>query len=281
MIAVEREVQNIANLIMPRVEDLIDTKSKEEAEDVDNRSQTESQKLNYRREILPSGKKALDGISLRAFLLGQSVGMSSCITIWLLLRQEQIWRLPFFMTTLSIFHFLEFYITARHNTHFANISAFLFSQGKEYNLAHTGAMVETLFTSIFFPKWQLTLSQPLVISIGIFMIVLGQSIRSLAMAQAGTNFNHTVQTQKNHGHQLVSNGVYRWLRHPSYFGFFWWGLGTQLVLGNVVCFLAYTLILWSFFQKRIKSEEAYLLKFFGNEYELYRSRTSVGIPFIR
>lgn len=74
------------------------------------------------------------------------------------------------------------------------------------------------------------------------------------MVQAGSNFNHTVQAERKEGHTLVQHGVYAVLRHPSYFGFFWWGLGTQLVLGNVVCFAGYALVLWRFFYKRIHSK---------------------------
>lgn len=85
-------------------------------------------------------------------------------------------------------------------------------------------------------------------------MVLGQTIRSVAMAQAGSNFNHTVQVTRREGHVLVTGGVYSVLRHPSYFGFFWWGLGTQLVLGNGVCFVAYAVVLWRFFSGRIWSE---------------------------
>jgi len=86
------------------------------------------------------------------------------------------------------------------------------------------------------------------------MISLGQAVRSLAMVHAGTNFNHIVQHRKASEHQLVTTGAYHYLRHPSYFGFFWWGLGTQLVLGNTVCFLGYAVVLWRFFSRRISSE---------------------------
>ena len=92
------------------------------------------------------------------------------------------------------------------------------------------------------------------VSLGLFLMVLGQAVRSLAMVQAGANFTHTIQRRKREGHVLVTRGVYSVLRHPSYFGFFWWGLGTQLVLGNVVCFLGYAVVLWLFFAERIKSE---------------------------
>lgn len=120
----------------------------------------------------------------------------------------------------------------------------------------------------------------------------------MAMAQAGTNFNHQVQSQKNEGHVLVSSGIYAYFRHPSYFGFFWWALGTQLSLGNTVSFTAYALILWYFFKTRISrmlrphpertcmlttlilDEEKHLFDFFGDEYKVYKERTRVWIPFI-
>lgn len=147
------------------------------------------------------------------------------------------------------------------------------------------------------------------------MIVVGQATRTVAMAQAGSNFNHTVQMKKNAGHELVTRGIYAWFGHPSYFGFFWWGLGTQVVLGNTVCLVGYAGVLWKFFSSRIAStwalflfrfpvscvrwsaergasaccarladrglgEEELLVRFFGKEYVDYRRRTWVGIPFI-
>ena len=178
----------------------------------------------YNRDNLPGQEKALDGISLRAFLLGISLGVGTVTTGLLAYHQEHIWRAPFFLAALSLFHFLEYYVTATYNTRYANISAFLLSQnGQAYNIAHTAAFTECILTSIFLPTWQTSLSRPSVVAFGCMMIVVGQVTRSIAMAQAGTNFNHTVQTRKNQGHELVTSGIYGYLRHPSYFGFFWCG----------------------------------------------------------
>ncbi len=46
----------------------------------------------------------------------------------------------------------------------------------------------------------------------------------------------------------------RWFRHPSYAGFFYWALGTQLVLQNPVSFSFFLVVLWRFFHSRIKSK---------------------------
>ena len=246
--------------------------------DSDSSDTTLSQPLPA--SIYSHGRKSLSGVALRAFVLGSTLGLSSCLTAVLLFRHP-CWRALFFLSTLSLFHFLEYYLTALCNTPAANINAFLLSQnGRAYNTAHAAAFSECLLTSFLLPSWQARWSNTYTVSAGLVLMVIGQSTRSAAMAKAGTNFNHTVQTRRNEGHTLVTTGIYAWCRHPSYFGFFWWGIGTQLVLGNCICFLAYTVILWSFFRSRTRKEEELLTNFFGKAYEDYRSQTRVWIPFI-
>lgn len=208
---------------------------------------------------LPQAPKTLSGISLRAFLLGLTLGTTLLLTLHLLLHSTTtpLWRIPFFLSTLSLFHFLEYWTTATYNTRFASISAFLLSQnGSAYNVAHTAAVLECLLAHLLFPdvSWLgFSRRQPALVALGLAMIVVGQATRTVAMAQAGSNFNHTVQMKRDAGHELVTGGIYGWLRHPSYFGFFWWGLGTQVVLGNGLCLVGYAAVLWKFFSARIKS----------------------------
>ena len=49
-----------------------------------------------------------------------------------------------------------------------------------------------------------------------------------------------------------SDVQYSWFRHPSYTGFFYWALGTQLVLQNPVTFVFFAILLWRFFYYRIR-----------------------------
>lgn len=210
---------------------------------------------------LPGNKRSLANISITSFLLGQAAGICALFTAVLLCQSTTtLWRAPFFVTALAVFHFLEFYITAAYNPLFATVSAFLLTQnGAAYNIAHSSAMMECVLGRLFLPasyvektallfggaKWQ--------VGLGLAAILIGQVTRSLAMVQAGTSFTHTIQHQRRDDHVLVKSGIYSILRHPSYFGFFWWGLGTQLVLGNPVCFCGYAIVLWQFFSSRIKS----------------------------
>ena len=62
------------------------------------------------------------------------------------------------------------------------------------------------------------------------MVVGGEVLRKGAMITARTNFNHYVQHVKHEGHELVTCGVYNWMRHPSYVGWFYWSIGTQVCL---------------------------------------------------
>lgn len=262
------------------------------------------------------------GISIRAFLLGLTLGSSVSLTLFLAFNGNPLWRLPSFLSALSLFHFLEYQVTALYNPTVATISAFLLSQnGRAYNIAHSLAFLECfahytiLLPLDFYVEDRLLSRAPyrfrssetkswpsfhqLWLTLGFIMLVLGQITRTLAMVQAGSNFNHTVQMKKRQGHVLVTDGVYAWLRHPSYFGFFWWGLGTQVVLGNAVCLIGYIIVLWRFFKHRIRGrsapklclsayllwnpteEEILLVKFFGDEYVEYRMRTGSGLPLIQ
>lgn len=206
-------------------------------------------------------------ISLRANILGLIAGLSFSTTLFLLFSKHgpnPLWRAPLFILTLSIFHFLEFYTTAVANPPFATVSAFLLSQnGSAYTIANICALIECVLHYTLFPNFNL-FSPGLVgpwfqivwLSLGFTGIIAGQVIRTTAMISAGTNFNHRVQVRKRVGHELVTVGIYSLLRHPSYFGFFWWGLGTQVVSGNSICLVGYALVLWRFFKERIESESS-------------------------
>lgn len=240
-------------------------------------SDEEEDKAAVPADFHHSGRRSISGIALRAYILGVVSGAGLIATIIFLivpylpsstssssssshssLHDEnkhitRYWRAPFFLATVSLFHFLEFYITATYNVPHATISSFLLStNGRGYNAANAAALFECFVTSLLFPNRQSSLNHPVIITTGFALVLLGQVVRSIAMAQAGTNFNHHVQTRRNEGHVLVKSGVYAWLRHPSYFGFFWWAVGTQIVLGNIVCLVGYAVVLWRFFRYRIE-----------------------------
>lgn len=132
-------------------------------------------------------------------------------------------------------------------------SAFLLTNnGAAYQVAHTAAILEALIEYYFFPH--LKTPQLYTTGLGLLLMLLGQTARTLAMKHAGRNFSHYVKSRHESGHVLVKDGVYAYLRHPSYFGYFWWAVGTQVMLANPVCVVAFVVVLWRFFAGRVRSE---------------------------
>ncbi|KAH0283844.1 protein-S-isoprenylcysteine O-methyltransferase [Aureobasidium namibiae CBS 147.97] len=231
--------------------------------------------------IYPGNSRSISAIALHALCLGIVFASCSIATILLAHHSHRIWRLAEFIATLSLFHFLEFWTTARYNTHNAKVSSYLLtSNGGAYLSAHVAAMVEIIITSFFFPALQDAYSNIFTITAGAVLVIMGQVIRSTAMAQAGVSFNHIPAKSKKNDHVLVTSGLYSWFRHPSYFGYYFFAVGTQVVVGNKICFVSYAIILWFFFKDRITHEEQDLVKFFGDDYLAYRKSVGTGIPFI-
>ncbi|KAK5110171.1 hypothetical protein LTR62_006167 [Meristemomyces frigidus] len=234
--------------------------------------------------LLPKGSRSLTSISAQAFGCGFVLAASLLLVAHFVLEKDDtIWRLPAFTGCLALLHFLEFYITARWNLPAARASSFLLNNGLAYNIAHTCAVLEILATRFLLPAWygRLGVWTPWTIGFALAVVAVGQVTRSVAMAQAGTNFNHTPVQKREEGHVLVTHGFYQFSRHPSYFGFFWWTLGTQLLVGNKICLAGYAYVLWSFFSHRIKAEERTLVQFFGDDYRAYQKRVGTLIPFVK
>merc|ERR1712176_1529676 len=111
---------------------------------------------------------------------------------------------------------------------------------------------------------------------------LGLFIRAWAMVAAGKNFHHIVQ-EHNPGadHELITGSIYSCCRHPSYAGFYWWSVGSQIVLVNPVSVFLFMLANHMFFSGRIPHEEYYLINAYRGQYVEYRDRTRTWIPFIK
>lgn len=98
---------------------------------------------------------------------------------------------------------------------------------------------------------------------------------------AAHNFTHIIQTTRRPQHGLVTRGVYGWVRHPGYAGWMVWAVGTQLLLCNPACTLAFAVAAWRFFSARCRHEDRTLASFFGEEYLRYRAAVPhSGIPFV-
>mmetsp|Transcript_28021 Transcript_28021/g.45105 ORF Transcript_28021/g.45105 Transcript_28021/m.45105 type:complete len:271 (+) Transcript_28021:360-1172(+) len=216
-------------------------------------------------------------------IFGQFGGISSATFVVMLL--VVVLFIPFtkmmvlcsaYMFSVSLFHIMEFIMTALFNPHTLTYDSYLLNHSREYHMALVASILEYIFEAVWFPSLK---RMYLVCVIGIIMSFIGQVIRSTAMFQAQSNFTHQIAETKRENHKLVTSGIYSLCRHPSYCGWFWWALATQIILVNPINFVAYTIVSWKFFNERIQIEESFLVKFFP-DYEEYRRDVWSGIPGI-
>lgn len=192
-------------------------------------------------------------------------------------RMTLLWQWSGYVVVLSTFHLAEFFVTLFYNPSVATSDSFLLNQSPAYTAAALLSWFEFWVRFLFFPG----LNNTSVVWFGVALVVASQILRSIAMMTAGESFNHLIQSSKKENHILITHGIYKYLRHPSYVGFYYWAVGTQMILCNFVHVLLYALAAWHFFNRRIPFEEQSLLLHFPNEYPAYAARTWSGIPFIR
>ncbi|XP_072888187.1 protein-S-isoprenylcysteine O-methyltransferase isoform X1 [Hemitrygon akajei] len=213
-------------------------------------------------------------IAVRACFLGFVCGCGLILSFGGSSWQHFGW----YLCSLSFFHYSEYFVTAVINPKSLSLDSFLLNHSAEYKLAAMSSWVEFTIEKLLFPD----MKQVTWLSfLGLLMALFGESLRKAAMLTAGSNFNHIVQNEKAESHRLVTSGVYSWSRHPSYVGWFYWSIGTQVILCNPICIVGYTLASWRFFRERIEEEEMTLIQFFGEDYELYKKQIPTRLPFIK
>jgi len=183
-----------------------------------------------------------------------------------------------YATMLCLFHFMEFLTTALYQPQQLTHDSFITNHSIAYTMAAIAAWIEYILESYFFPQYKHNYFHMIII--GLILVIIGQFIRSIAMWTCGKNFSHRIMYHKRDDHELVTTGIYSILRHPSYFGWFYWSIGTQILLCNPICFILYLYASWSFFKERIPDEEKTLKNFYKDQYVSYCKRTYIGIPFI-
>lgn len=212
-------------------------------------------------------------VALKSFLLGVTWSLSAAVALCTWHPHGAVCRTALFVCFVALFHYLEFLVTAIYNSAETDDDSFILSDS-DLHMIYAAALSETVLLRWLCPLYTV------LFWLGLVLIVVGQTARTMAMRTAGVSFNHYVQKEHASNHVLVTSGIYRVLRHPSYFGFFWWFIGTQLLLQNPVVAALGCYKLHRFLLRRIYYEENLLVSFFGKDYLSYRSRTRVHIPFI-
>ena len=221
----------------------------------------------------------LPQVSATAYALGIVSGAALALALGCPLFASFVY-LPLYVCSVATFHFLEYFCTASYQPARVDVSSFVLNDTALYHVAHATALSECLVELWLVPGFKKNPGLRPVKLVGLLLTVAGQCTRSLAMKTAGQNFSHVIQRKKEQGHVLVTHGIYAYLRHPSYVGFFYWALGTQLLLLNPLSLCLCAVLLYRCFSSRIRYEEGCLTHFFGKDYVAYKRTSRIGIPFI-
>jgi protein-S-isoprenylcysteine O-methyltransferase Ste14 len=113
--------------------------------------------------------------------------------------------------------------------------------------------------------------------LGFVLFAVGGALRIAPVFVLGRRFSGLVAIQPDH--QLVTDGIYGWIRNPSYLGLLVNAVGWALAFRSGVG-IALTFLMMVPLVARMRSEERLLADRFGSEYEAYRAQTWRLIPHL-
>lgn len=111
---------------------------------------------------------------------------------------------------------------------------------------------------------------------GIVLIVIGIGLRAWSIATLGRFFQYRIEVQA--GHQVITDGPYRYVRHPSYSGLALALIGIALASGDVLSLVAVVLLGGAGLAVRIRAEERQLTEALGASYERFAAERNRLVP---
>ena len=128
------------------------------------------------------------------------------------------------------------------------------------------------------PRFAAYTFQPVQAWLGRCFAVAALLMFQLTHRALGRNWSVSLDVRENH--QLVTDGVYRRVRHPMYSAFWLWAIAQALLLPNWVAGFAGLVGFGILFFGRVAREERMMLEAFGDRYREYMARTGRVIPSI-
>ena len=111
---------------------------------------------------------------------------------------------------------------------------------------------------------------------GIACLAVGLWLFYRSHADLGSNWSITLEVREEH--RLITDGVYRSVRHPMYTALLLYSIGQALVIPNWVAGPSYLIAFGILFAFRVRAEERMMLDQFGDRYAKYAARTKRLIP---
>ncbi len=111
---------------------------------------------------------------------------------------------------------------------------------------------------------------------GVMCLVIGLWLFYRSHADLGTNWSITLEVREQH--RLITQGVYRLIRHPMYSALLLYAVGQALVIPNWVAGPSDLIAFAVLVALRLPAEERMMVQQFGDEYAGYATRTKRLVP---
>ena len=134
-------------------------------------------------------------------------------------------------------------------------------------------------TASHLARWRVTLG----FLFGVFAFWLARPTRATVLAGAviatlGEAIRIWAAGHLQKSREVTTSGPYRWSAHPLYVGSSIMGLGLAVASGSLVVAVLVVVYVAATMTAAMKSEEAFLRKTFGDEYDRYRQGLASSTP---
>ena len=113
------------------------------------------------------------------------------------------------------------------------------------------------------------------------LVVMGLALYLFYRSHADLGLNWSATLEVRSGHTLITEGVYRSIRHPMYSAIWLFGLAQAMLLANWVAGFSALVTFAPLYFVRVPREEQMMVEVFGAEYERYIQRTGRLLPRLR
>jgi protein-S-isoprenylcysteine O-methyltransferase Ste14 len=137
-------------------------------------------------------------------------------------------------------------------------------------------LIPAFYTITGIPRFADYTFRPLQAWLGVVALVCAVMLFFHTHRRLGRSWSVTLEIRENHG--LVTDGIYRFVRHPMYSAYFLWTLSQALLLPNWIAGPAGLVGFGTLFAFRVRREEQMMLDAFGESYAAYAARTKRIIP---
>src|ERR1700761_4097706 len=139
-------------------------------------------------------------------------------------------------------------------------------------------LVPLFYVATALPRFAAYSFHPLLAWLGLFVAIAALGMFHLTHRALGRNWSISLDVRQNH--ELVTEGVYRRVRHPMYSAFWLWAIAQALLLPNWIAGFAGLAGFGVLYFGRVAREERMMLETFGDSYRAYMAKTSRVFPSI-